>query len=96
MLTRLIVDAYRVTIGIIDKVAANDGLPLAKRETQAIITVDTTQKAADEWVVAALKTMGFSTAEAKAAATIPEVMAETELDDQVRLALQQFAPKLTA
>lgn len=50
---------------------------------------------ADEWVVAALTTMGFSKAEAKAAAAAPAVAAETEWDDQVRVALQQMVPRFT-
>lgn len=46
----------------------------------------------DDWVVRTLKSMGFTAAEAQAAAGTPEVAAETTLDDQVRVALVSLNP----
>ena len=46
---------------------------------------------ADSQVVAALTALGYSPAEARAAAAAPAVAAETEVDDRIRVALQQFA-----
>ena len=45
----------------------------------------------DGQVVAALTALGYSPAEARAAAGTPAVAAETEVDDRIRVALQQFA-----
>ena len=45
----------------------------------------------DSQVVAALTALGYSLAEAKSAAGAPAVAAETEVDDRIRVALQQFA-----
>jgi len=42
-------------------------------------------------VIAALTALGYSPAEARAAAVTPEVAAESEVDDRIRVALQQFA-----
>jgi len=46
---------------------------------------------ADSQVIAALTALGYSPAEAKAAASAPAVAAEDEIDDRIRVALQQFA-----
>ncbi|HIN36034.1 MAG TPA: Holliday junction branch migration protein RuvA [Dehalococcoidia bacterium] len=48
---------------------------------------------ADSQVVAALTALGYSPAEARAAAAAPAVAAETEVDDRIRVALQQFATR---
>ncbi len=48
---------------------------------------------ADGQVIAALTALGYSTAEARAAAGTPAVAAETEVDDRIRVALQQFATR---
>ena len=42
-------------------------------------------------VVAALTALGYSLSEAKSAAGAPAVAAEAEVDDRIRVALQQFA-----
>ncbi len=47
----------------------------------------------DGQVVSALTALGYSPAEARAAAGAPAVMAETEVDDRIRVALQQFASR---
>ena len=47
----------------------------------------------DGQVIAALAALGYSPAEARAAAGAPAVMAETEVDDRIRVALQQFATR---
>ena len=46
---------------------------------------------ADGQVIAALTALGYSQAEARAAAATPAVAAESEVDDRIRVALQQFA-----
>ena len=46
---------------------------------------------ADGEVIAALTALGYSQAEARAAAATPAVAAESEVDDRIRVALQQFA-----
>ena len=46
---------------------------------------------ADGQVIAALTALGYSPAEARAAAATPAVAAESEVDDRIRVALQQFA-----
>ena len=46
---------------------------------------------ADGQVIAALTALGYSPAEARAAAATPTVAAESEVDDRIRVALQQFA-----
>jgi Holliday junction DNA helicase RuvA len=48
---------------------------------------------ADSQVIAALTALGYSPAEAKAAAGAPAVTAEEEIDDRIRVALQQFATR---
>ena len=48
---------------------------------------------ADSQVIAALTALGYSPAEAKAAAGAPAVAAEEEVDDRIRVALQQFATR---
>ncbi len=48
---------------------------------------------ADSQVIAALTALGYSPAEARAAAAVPAVAAETEVDDRIRVALQQFATR---
>ena len=48
---------------------------------------------ADGQVIAALTALGYSPAEARAAAAAPAVTAETEVDDRIRVALQQFASR---
>ncbi|SVA58253.1 uncharacterized protein METZ01_LOCUS111107 [marine metagenome] len=48
---------------------------------------------ADGQVIAALTALGYSPAEARAAAAAPAVTAETEVDDRIRVALQQFATR---
>lgn len=45
----------------------------------------------DGQVIAALTALGYSPAEARAAAVTPAVAAESEVDDRIRVALQQFA-----
>lgn len=45
----------------------------------------------DGQVISALTALGYTPAEARAAAGAPAVMAETEVDDRIRVALQQFA-----
>ena len=45
----------------------------------------------DGQVIAALTALGYSLSEAKSAAGAPAVAAETEVDDRIRVALQQFA-----
>ena len=45
----------------------------------------------DSQVVAALTALGYSLSEAKSAAGAPAVTAEAEVDDRIRVALQQFA-----
>ncbi|HIN35424.1 MAG TPA: Holliday junction branch migration protein RuvA [Dehalococcoidia bacterium] len=45
----------------------------------------------DGQVIAALTALGYSPAEARAAAATPAVAAESEVDDRIRVALQQFA-----
>ena len=47
----------------------------------------------DGQVIAALTALGYSPAEARAAAGTPAVAAETEVDDRIRVALQQFAAR---
>jgi Holliday junction DNA helicase RuvA len=47
----------------------------------------------DGQVIAALAALGYSPAEARAAAGAPAVMAESEVDDRIRVALQQFATR---
>ena len=47
----------------------------------------------DSQVVAALTALGYSLAEAKLAAGAPVVVAEAEVDDRIRVALQQFATR---
>ena len=47
----------------------------------------------DGQVIAALTALGYSSAEARAAAGTPAVAAETEVDDRIRVALQQFATR---
>jgi len=47
----------------------------------------------DGQVIAALTALGYSPAEARAAAAVPAVAAETEVDDRIRVALQQFATR---
>ena len=46
---------------------------------------------ADGQVIAALTALGYSPAEARAAAATPAVAAESEVDDRIRVALQQCA-----
>ena len=48
---------------------------------------------ADSQVIAALTALGYSPSEARAAAAVPAVTAETEVDDRIRVALQQFATR---
>ena len=48
---------------------------------------------ADSQVIAALTALGYTTSEARAAAAVPAVTAETEVDDRIRVALQQFATR---
>lgn len=48
---------------------------------------------ADGQVVAALTALGYTVAEARAAAGTPAVAAEAEIDDRIRVALQQFATR---
>ena len=45
----------------------------------------------DSQVIAALTALGYSLSEARFAAGAPAVTAETEVDDRIRVALQQFA-----
>ena len=45
----------------------------------------------DGQVIAALTALGYSLSEAKSAAGAPAVTAEAEVDDRIRVALQQFA-----
>ncbi len=45
----------------------------------------------DGQVIAALTALGYSLVEARAAAAIPAVAGESEVDDRIRVALQQFA-----
>ena len=45
----------------------------------------------DGQVIAALTALGYSLSEAKSAAGAPAVAAEAEVDDRIRVALQQFA-----
>jgi Holliday junction DNA helicase RuvA len=47
----------------------------------------------DSQVIAALTALGYSPSEARAAAAVPAVTAETEVDDRIRVALQQFATR---
>ena len=47
----------------------------------------------DSQVISALTALGYSLAEAKSAAGAPAVTAETEVDDRIRVALQQFATR---
>ena len=47
----------------------------------------------DGQVIAALTALGYSPAEARAAAAAPAVTAEAEVDDRIRVALQQFASR---
>ena len=47
----------------------------------------------DGQVIAALTALGYSPSEARAAASAPAVAAETEVDDRIRVALQQFATR---
>jgi Holliday junction DNA helicase RuvA len=47
----------------------------------------------DSQVIAALTALGYSPVEARAAAAVPAVAAETEVDDRIRVALQQFATR---
>ncbi len=47
----------------------------------------------DGQVIAALTALGYSSAEARAAAGTAAVAAETEVDDRIRVALQQFATR---
>jgi Holliday junction DNA helicase RuvA len=47
----------------------------------------------DSQVIAALTALGYTPAEARAAASAPAVAAETEVDDRIRVALQQFATR---
>ncbi len=56
--------------------------------SEVVFTGDT-----DGQVIAALTALGYSPAEARAAAGTPAVAAETEVDDRIRVALQQFATR---
>jgi len=47
----------------------------------------------DGQVIAALTALGYSLSEAKSAAGAPAVAAEAEVDDRIRVALQQFATR---
>ncbi|MCH8800704.1 MAG: Holliday junction branch migration protein RuvA [Chloroflexi bacterium] len=47
----------------------------------------------DGQVIAALTALGYSPNEARSAAGTPAVAAETEVDDRIRVALQQFATR---
>ena len=47
----------------------------------------------DSQVIAALTALGYTPSEARAAAGTPAVAAETEVDDRIRVALQQFATR---
>jgi len=47
----------------------------------------------DGQVISALTALGYTPAEARAAAGAPAVMEETEVDDRIRVALQQFASR---
>ena len=47
----------------------------------------------DGQVIAALTALGYSLAEARAAAGTPAVAAESEVDDRIRVALRQFATR---
>jgi len=47
----------------------------------------------DSQVIAALTALGYTQSEARAAAGTPAVAAETEVDDRIRVALQQFATR---
>ena len=47
----------------------------------------------DSQVIAALTALGYSLSEARAAAGTPAVTAEAEIDDRIRVALQQFATR---
>ena len=47
----------------------------------------------DGQVISALMALGYSPSEARAAAGTSAVAAETEVDDRIRVALQQFAPR---
>ena len=48
---------------------------------------------ADSQVIAALTALGYSPAEARVAAGDPAVTAESEVDERIRIALQQFAAR---
>ena len=48
---------------------------------------------ADSQVIAALTALGYPLSEARAAAGAPAVTAEAEVDDRIRVALQQFATR---
>ena len=48
---------------------------------------------ADSQVIAALTALGYSPAEARVAAGDPAVIAESEVDERIRVALQQFATR---
>ena len=48
---------------------------------------------ADGQVIAALTALGYTPAEARSAAGSPAVAEETEVDDRIRVALQQFAAR---
>ena len=47
----------------------------------------------DGQVIAALTALGYTPAEARAAAAVPAVAAEADVDDRIRVALQQFATR---
>ena len=47
----------------------------------------------DSQVIAALTALGYSLSEARAAAGAPAVTAEADVDDRIRVALQQFATR---
>ena len=62
---------------------------------QPVKVVEPLSTICDDWVVRTLKSMGFSTAEARAAASTAEVAVESTLDEKVRAALVTLNP-LTA
>jgi len=70
---------------------------ISKNDTPAPLTAKSVElpSAETEWVVRALKAMGFTAAEARTAASKPEVMAAEGLDDQVRAALNGLNPMVS-
>ena len=64
-----------------------------KLEDAEFTDISGISEGADSQVIAALTALGYSLSEARAAAGAPAVTAEAEIDNRIRVALQQFATR---